>query len=88
MKFSFHLKCLSVLKVIEMIKCEREKIEVETEGDGARGPKDLGLGLDLQRLRRGCVAEYRVNGRGLLAVSCWQLGKLVSLRHEKQPQTT
>jgi hypothetical protein len=32
MKFSFHLKCLSVLKVIEMIKCEREKIEVETEG--------------------------------------------------------
>jgi hypothetical protein len=34
MKFSFHLKCLSVLKVIEMIKYEMEKIEFKAEHEG------------------------------------------------------
>ena len=53
------------------------------------GPKDLDLdlgpGLDLQRLRRGCVAERRADGWGLLAVSFQLLGKLASLRHDRLP---
>ena len=51
----------------------------------AVGPKDLDLGLDLQRLRRGCVAERRADGWGLLAVSFQLLGKLASLRHDRLP---
>ena len=67
MKFSFHLKRLSVLKSIEMIKCEKK------DRDRDRG---------FQPLRGICrMAECRVNKWGLLASSCWLLGKLIRLRH-------